>query len=259
MIELEMQELCSDDKHVILTGDFNARTGTSSEFFDIENAKNDQFEEIFDNMKDDLTFLSNKTERNNEDKYQNAYGKMLLEMCKANKMLIVNGRIGDNLSGRLTCKGSSTVDYFLCDYSTYKYVSNMRVLEQSKLFSDIHTPIILYLNLQRNTNAAVSQLKVDCLEKINPWDPTKEKSIDTEHLCKLLLLLDNSCVENTTDVVINDIVDLLNNIYIDATKIAIGSSIIGGKNQISKTRTNSKPWFTKVCQKKLVQNIIEKL
>lgn len=84
-------------------------------------------------MEDDLTFLSNKTERNNEDKHQNAYGKMLLEMCKANKMLIVNGRIGDNLSGKLTCKGSSTVDYFLCDYSTYKYVSNMRVLEQSKL------------------------------------------------------------------------------------------------------------------------------
>lgn len=84
-------------------------------------------------MEDDLTFLSNKTERNNEDKHQNAYGKMLLEMCKANKMLIVNGRIGDNLTGKLTCKGSSTVDYFLCDYSTYKYVSNMRVLEQSKL------------------------------------------------------------------------------------------------------------------------------
>lgn len=76
----------------------------------------------------------------------------------------------------------------------------------------------MYLNLQRNTNAAVSQLKVDCLEKIKPWDPTKGnlyvQSIDTEYLSRLLLLLDNSCVENTTDVVINDIVEILNNIYI---------------------------------------------
>lgn len=37
---------------------------------------------------------------------------MLLEMCKVNKMLIVNGCIGDNLLGKLICKGLSIVDYF---------------------------------------------------------------------------------------------------------------------------------------------------
>lgn len=60
--------MSSDDKHVILTGDFNAQTGTCLEYFNIENTRNDQFDEIFENMEDDLTFLSNKAERNNEDK-----------------------------------------------------------------------------------------------------------------------------------------------------------------------------------------------
>lgn len=54
---------------------------------------------------------------------------MLLEMCKVNKMLIVNGCIGDNLLGKLICKGLSIVDYIFCDYFIYKYVLNMRVFE----------------------------------------------------------------------------------------------------------------------------------
>lgn len=43
-------------------------------------------------------------------------------------------------------------------------------------------------------------------------------------------MLDNSCVENIMDVVINDIVEIFNNIYIDVVKIVIGLGIIGGKN-----------------------------
>lgn len=40
-------------------------------------------------MENDLTCLSNKGERNNKDKHQNAYYKLVLEMCKANRMLNV--------------------------------------------------------------------------------------------------------------------------------------------------------------------------
>lgn len=39
MTELKMQKLSFDDKHVIFTGDSNARTGTSSEYFNIEKGK----------------------------------------------------------------------------------------------------------------------------------------------------------------------------------------------------------------------------
>ena len=62
-------------------------------------------------MENELPLLYNDLKRNNEDKCLNTYGKPLLEL------IIVNGRIGDNLSGKFTCKGLSTVDYFLCDFS----------------------------------------------------------------------------------------------------------------------------------------------
>lgn len=41
------------------------------------------------------TLTNNVRLRNNEDKLQNTYGKLLLELCKNKKL---NGRIGDNLT-----------------------------------------------------------------------------------------------------------------------------------------------------------------
>lgn len=40
-------------------------------------------------MENDLTCLSNKGKRDNKHKHQNAYYKLVLEMCKANRMLNV--------------------------------------------------------------------------------------------------------------------------------------------------------------------------
>lgn len=82
--------------------------------------------------------------RNNEDKLQNTYGKLLIELCKIKTLFIVNWRIGDNLTGKITSQNSSEVDYFLCDCSIYKYVSDRLVFDQSSLFSDVHTPIVMY-------------------------------------------------------------------------------------------------------------------
>ena len=169
-----MQELAHSDKYVMLAGDFNARTGTDIEIFRVDNEKNDQFCEIFETMEDENFLIDDVLERNNEDKIQNSYGKLLLEMCKLNKLLIVNGRIGDNSLGEVTCKGSSTVDYFLCDYFIHKYIMNMQVLEQNKLFSDVHKPIALYLKLQKSDFSMNCSNTTECVEKIKPWDPSRE-------------------------------------------------------------------------------------
>lgn len=73
MIELETQEVSADDKHmhVIVTGDFNARTVVN--FYDIEIEGKDQFGEICQTTETEPTFTSNDRLRNNEDKVQNTY------------------------------------------------------------------------------------------------------------------------------------------------------------------------------------------
>lgn len=81
MIELETQELSADDKHmhVIVTGDFNAWTVVN--FYDIEIEGKDQFSEICQTTETEPTFRSNDRLRNNEDKVQNTYWKLLIELC----------------------------------------------------------------------------------------------------------------------------------------------------------------------------------
>lgn len=48
-------------------------------------------------METEPTFTYNDRLRNNEDKLQNTYGKLLIELCKIKTLFIVNWRIGDNL------------------------------------------------------------------------------------------------------------------------------------------------------------------
>ena len=132
----------------------------------------------------------------------------------------------------------------------------MQVLENSKLFSDVHTPIVLYLDLPENTNVVLPKLLVDCKERIKPWDSDREKifleSIDSDQLYELLISLDNtySNMKNTTEGDIDEIVAKLNKVHIDAAKISLGTSKPSrGNIKMSKLSNNSKPWFNNVCQK----------
>lgn len=148
LLEIEMQNMLTNNKHVILAGDFNARTGTRTEIHSVLHESMDRFNEIFEESQSEFNLTLESIERNNVDKIQNCYGKLLLEMCKSNNLLIVNGRLGDNISGKVTCKGTSTVDYFICDYGLRQHIDNMQVLEHSSLYSDVHNPIVLTLSKQ---------------------------------------------------------------------------------------------------------------
>ena len=44
----------------------------------------------------------------------------LPDMCKTNNLFIMNGRICDYIEGHLTCKQSSVVDSFICDFHIIK-------------------------------------------------------------------------------------------------------------------------------------------
>jgi hypothetical protein len=46
---------------------------------------------------------------------KNPYGNLLLNLCRGNDLFIVNGRIGDNKVGNLTCRNASVVDYTICN------------------------------------------------------------------------------------------------------------------------------------------------
>ena len=82
--------------------------------------------------------------RKNEDCTTNHYGSHLIDFCKSNNMVILNGRISiDEQSSKTTCKDKSTIDYFLSSANNLYFIKSMNILEFSNLYSDAHCPMSL--------------------------------------------------------------------------------------------------------------------
>jgi hypothetical protein len=63
-----------------------------------------------------------------------------LDFCKSNDFFILNGCLNGDVEGKLTCKGASVVDYYLCNVNILSNFVRLNVLEFSKLYSDAHSP-----------------------------------------------------------------------------------------------------------------------
>ena len=115
-IEIELQRFVQTTKNIILAGDFNSRTANLLDFYDIEddnvfeNAFLDQIEPSCANILDELNLPKVRT---NPDKIVNNFGRKMLDFCKNNKMLILNGRIDKDKNGKPTSIFSSVIDYRL--------------------------------------------------------------------------------------------------------------------------------------------------
>jgi exonuclease III len=112
--------------NVILLGDFNGRTGINSDCLD-ENGN--RFLDLPEGYRDN-TSSTNTRGRNSNDCTVNVQGKELLDICKATRMRILNGRIMGDLLGQYTCyqpKGCSVVDYGLVNEDMLKSVQYFHV------------------------------------------------------------------------------------------------------------------------------------
>ena len=82
----------------------------------------------------------------------------------------MNGRVGsDSNIGELTCRNASAVDYFICS-------PNLTVLDFSKCFSDVHTPlsIIFESNVFEDSDSEINALdKTEHIVKIKKWENEK--------------------------------------------------------------------------------------
>ena len=105
---------------VYLQGDFNGRIGQEKDFVGHDKTDEELGIENFDNQ----------TMRNSEDKTINARGKELLDICKLNDLLILNGRMTGDIFGNYTShnwNGSSVVDYCIIPNEMYNSVTNFSV------------------------------------------------------------------------------------------------------------------------------------
>ena len=134
----------SNDAHVLICGDYNARTGVTSDTPTNTVYGNDNgLNQIVPNV-----CLSDH-DKNIPDRYsmdnacKNSHGMKLLELCKSTGLLIFNGRLGsDKGKGeytRIDTTGCSVVDYFIGSPSVFSMVANFCV--QSKFPESDHRPV----------------------------------------------------------------------------------------------------------------------
>ena len=200
----EEMELCLshfDDCHILLTGDFNARTGDLTDFLwnDNEDLTGDE------NMSDIIDVLGIQKKRLNSDKVYNQFGCDLVDFCISQGLLIMNGRTGkDKNIGKPTCKGVSVVDYFLANPSLFPSVVDFDVLDFDKLLSDVHSPVYVILKVNFLTvnrdNVANSESNVEneCITKFI-WNPDKSQEF-TSYIDKELNVLDNRMFDLLDDI-----------------------------------------------------------
>ena len=144
LLESEITSFRSENKYVIITGDFNARTSQLRDY-----TENDEFlSEIFDFDNETIDFFSNVNklsclnipkDRVSMDTHTNNNGFRLLEMCKNNNLFIINGRLGrDKLVGEYTFRRTSVLDYTIASVECIKLMKNFEIVATDAVFSDGH-------------------------------------------------------------------------------------------------------------------------
>ena len=138
---------------VVLQGEFHAHTATLPDF--IENDKSDDVLGIENNDKPLI--------RNSEDKKApNDRGKLLIDLCQAYDVLIVNGRKTGDIFGNYTSfqwNGSRVVDYVLTEGNQLQKISDFKVDCFRPWLSD-HCPLRYSISLTRQINQKQKQIKL---------------------------------------------------------------------------------------------------
>ena len=133
-----LQVIHDEDVHILLCGDFNARTGC-------EQPKLDDMSNYTPGSEEDV-IRGDWADRRSKDTVVNNFGKSLLNSCFMFDCVILNGCCNGNRSGEYTYvspHGSSVIDYFPMSEDLFSANHNMRVGDRADSW---HMPVELCWN-----------------------------------------------------------------------------------------------------------------
>ena len=244
--------------HVCLLGDFNSRTGLQNELLD-ENAYVDKLS--------DLESLTEIPRRKSQDQLTNNMGIELIDLCRTNGYVIVNGRLGNDAGiGKTTCKNVSVVDYAIVSYDLLPNVMDFSVIDFDELFSDVHNPIEINFSLQSSDRVPLNHRKKEnnlCTndETFIRWDKSKKndftRSLDNDKIKNLETRLDNMLANSSaiSKDNINEVIAEVKDILLNSAR-SLGMVKNRKKKKLSGNtikRNFDKPWFDYSCKIKRKQ------
>lgn len=162
----------------------------------------------------------------------------------------MNGRAArDKGKGLLTCKNSSTVDYFVCSSNLIPKVSDFCVEDFCEILSDVHCPVFLELNFEKICSETTESSSNEV--KIKLWDQKKHEQFVSNLDLDALNTVNNEILHlKSSDEIcqkdINNIVDNITNLIITNAEKSFGKFPLHSKSDnISK----SSSWFGHNCTK----------
>ena len=140
---------------MLLTRDLNSRTKniseiaqTDTELLELCNIDSNDVENN-DNSAYVVTILEElgiPICRKSLDSKSNTSGHRLIELCKNNNLLILNGRVGEDQNiGNFTTTRNFVVDYIIMSADSLRYLQDFKVHKFDPLLSDIYCPISCHL------------------------------------------------------------------------------------------------------------------
>ena len=230
-----------------LVGDFNGRTGTASDFVELDNNS------IYLPLDEEYAVDNDSIPiRCNEDIVLNNFGRQLLDICKMTGVRIVNGRYhADANIGKFTChtanNGHSTVDYLLAKTSDIGILSEFSVGDMSVVSRD-HCPLTFTLRISCNMDFRHNNRDTDCsigykyVWSVKQADIYRNNLSSTDSLDTLRRLCDNL---TNNRIQLNSAVDSFNSILEQA---AVPFRRTQGQNIYPGVRPNQPRWWTDECQ-----------
>ena len=250
LLEFLSKQIISQQDRVLLTGDFNARTGglnhTPCSHLD---------------MLGDTTHRSsgpvNAEERATQDQMLNSRGKLFIDLLACIDLSLLNGCTLGDVMGEYTChtyNGSSVVDYSAVSYNLHRNVQSFRILPFTSI-SD-HRPSSLTLRLLNTTLDAETLLNSmepsPCKHKWEADNPDVGKQFHRGQLNETIVKAANTILQTTCRDA-EDVIRMNENmkgIYNDVAASVLPNKRKEMPQKVSSTTRRIKPkqlWFDAEC------------
>ena len=253
--EQEITSIRSQYDFVYLVGDMNAQTAKMQDYTETDPFLSNLFDfdqetETFFDQKSNLERNGIMLDRASQDLKKNSHGYKLVDICKNNNLIIINGRFGDDKNiGAMTFRNISVIDYVISSIEGFSLLQSFSITVLDELHCDGHALLTFDLGLGKPLSDAED---IPSQPNRFEWQADKaeifKQNINNKMIGNIYTTLNNTASENIDQAFMDSVVNKLNFVFLESA----GKSLCQKSYKPSKNSTqskNKKPWYGTDCKK----------